>query len=223
MEVSIRNLVYGKGEFNLNICELNFKDGNIYGILGPNGSGKSTLLKILSGSLKEYDGIVEFSEGKNKTQNISVLSQKPYLFNCSVRENIKMSMEWAKVNLDKLSEIEKILKLESLMERNATNLSGGEMQRVAIARVISQNKGLMLFDEPTASIDPINTKIIEEAILKSKKDDRCIVVVTHNIYQAIRLCDKIIFMNMGRIVEEIDKAHIKENEIIREYLLHTSS
>ncbi|WP_027307752.1 ATP-binding cassette domain-containing protein [Caloramator sp. ALD01] len=224
MEVLIKDLVYKKDGFYLNIKNLSLKNGNIYGILGPNGSGKSTLLRILSGNLKGYEGKVEFCEDKNKIyNNISVLSQKPYLFNCSVEDNIKMSIKWANTSLDKLSEIVKMLKLENLLKRNATSLSGGEMQRVAIARVIAQSKGLMLFDEPTASIDPKNTRIIEEAILNSKKDDRCIVVVTHNIYQAIRLCDRIIFMNMGRIVEEIDKAHIQENEIIREYLLHTSS
>ncbi|CDF59410.1 ATP-binding cassette domain-containing protein [Thermobrachium celere] len=224
MEVYINNLRYKTGGFDLEIEGLNLKDGNIYGILGPNGSGKSTFLKILSGKIKDIDGSIKFNiEEENPYTKISVLSQKPYIFNCSVEDNIKMSVKWAKADLDNFNNIVEILELKDLLKRNATNLSGGEMQRVAVARVLSQDKGLILLDEPTASIDPINTRIIEKAILNSKKNDRCIVVVTHNIYQALRICDKIIFINKGRIVEEIDKESTKESNIINEYLLYTSS
>lgn len=226
MEVIINNLFYKNQDFELKIKKQIFKDGNIYGILGANGSGKSTLIKIISGEIKDYNGEVEYIKDGNTViprGKISVLPQKPYIFKTTVEENIKMAMKWSSKALDDIDGILNALELKDYLKRNATFLSGGEMQRVAIARVLAQNLDLMLFDEPTASIDPKNTIIIEEAIKKSKKDDRCIVVVTHNIYQALRICDKIIFMKEGTILEEIDKCNAMENQIINEFLLYTSS
>lgn len=226
MEVIIDSLLYKNQDFELKIKKQIFKDGNIYGILGANGSGKSTLLKIISGEIKDYNGEVEYIKDGNTAiprGKISVLSQKPYIFKTTVEENIKMAMKWSSKALDDIDDILEALELKDYLKRDATFLSGGEMQRVAIARVLSQNLDLMLFDEPTASIDPKNTIIIEEAIKKSKKEDRCIVVVTHNIYQALRICDKIIFMKEGTILEEIDKCNAMENQIINEFLLYTSS
>lgn len=227
MEVAINNLLYKNQDFELKINSQVFKDGNIYGILGANGSGKSTLLKIISGEIKDYDGEISYKNecGQLVTPKglISVLSQKPYIFKTTVEENIKMAINWSTKPIEEIDSILDSLELKDYLKRDATLLSGGEMQRVAIARVLAQNLDLMLFDEPTSSIDPKNTRIIEEAIKRSKKEDRCIVVVTHNIYQALRICDKIIFMKEGTILEEIDKCNAMENQIINEFLFYTSS
>lgn len=227
MEVVINNLLYKNQDFELKINNQVFKEGNIYGLLGANGSGKSTLLKIISGEIKEYDGEIsyknEYDQLVTPKRLISVLSQKPYIFKTTVEENIKMAIKWSTKPVEEIDSILESLELKDYLKRDATLLSGGEMQRVAIARVLVQNLDLMLFDEPTASIDPKNTRIIEEAIKRSKKEDRCIVVVTHNIYQALRICDKIIFMKEGTILEEIDKCNAMENQIINEFLFYTSS
>lgn len=172
MEVVIKNLIYKNKDFILNIEGQHFKDGAIYGILGANGSGKSTLLKIIAGLITDFKGEVEYLCDNKKIispkSSISILSQKPYLFNYTVEENIKMSKRWANSQMD-FKYIVDILELDELLKRNANSLSGGEMQRVALARVLSQDLDLILLDEPTASIDPKNTRIIEEAIKEQKR------------------------------------------------------
>lgn len=220
--------IYGK-KIVLDIENMEFERGGIYGIIGPNGSGKSTLLKIIAGLEQSNFGSVYYNEEKLNNRllrYITYTKQNPYLLNTSVFENVAYPLRVRKYKKkDIIQRVNSILNefgINDLRYQNATKLSGGESQKVALARAMVFDPKILLLDEPTANIDPNSIEIIEENILKkNKKLGTTIIVVTHNIAQAKRICDKIIFIKDGRIVEfnEAEKLiYSPENEETKRFL-----
>lgn len=228
MKVIVKGLKKYFGERKvIDIEELKFDDGFIYGIIGPNGSGKTTLLRMIAGLEREYEGtilyenkdkrMVEFEKVRNE---VIMHPQKPYIFNVSVRENVEIGVRTRKNgSLEKVEAAMEKLGLKSLENRNALLVSGGEAQRTALARVLSLEPGLLILDEPTANIDVENTNIIEKAIIKLKKDNsKTVLLVTHNIFQAMRLCDYLICLDKGKIIETKARKDIDDSKIIKELI-----
>ena len=191
---------------NINI---DFIDNSISVIMGPNGSGKTILLKIINGLLKPSSGEIIYKDSDLKfNQRIfqSFVFQKPVIFRSSVKENLKFIFTLKKSNYRlSLKNYLEIVGLESLINSPARKLSLGEQQRLSVIRAFANEPSFILFDEPTSNLDPHSTLVIEKIILAAKKFGIKIIFVTHDIFQAKRLADEIIFMDKGEIIE-ISKA-----------------
>ena len=211
MEIRIKKLrkSYGKKRV-LDIEKLIIPEGEITGVIGPNGCGKSTLLNIVSGLEEDFSGKVRYGAyplSKEIIRKMTYVFQKPYLFKRSVYENIAYPLRIRKIERSEekkkvLNIIEK-LEIQDLTEKRADRLSGGESQKVALARALVFQPELLLLDEPTSNIDPESIKIMEREILSFNKKTRATIwIVTHNIEQAERLCHSIINLEAGKVVEK---------------------
>lgn len=208
MELQIDKLkkVYGDHQV-LDIDCLNIEKGKITGILGPNGCGKTTLLNIITGLDQEYTGRISYDGkkiDKKIVDNMTIVFQKPYLFKRSVYENIEYPLKIRKVHKSQREElvlnIMKRLEIENLKEKKAHLLSGGESQKVALARALVFNPQLLLLDEPTSNIDPEYIITMEREILNFNKENKgTVVIVTHNIEQSERICHNIIEIQKGKV------------------------
>lgn len=192
----------------LDIDYLEIESGKITGITGPNGSGKTTLMNIIGGMDKDYQGNITYNDkmlNKQIVENMTYVFQKPYLFRRSVSENIIYPLKIR--NYDKIKSKELVkkiivdLNIEDLIELKAHKLSGGESQKVALARALVFSPNILLLDEPTSNIDPEYINTMESVISKFHKQTKgTIIIVTHNIEQSIRLCHNIISLDSGKVV-----------------------
>lgn len=200
----------------LGIDKLGLEQGKIYGIIGPSGAGKSTFLRILNLLTEPDRGRIIFDGQTIFPQNgrvrldlyrqMTLMFQKPVLYKTSVRENIAYGLKVRGMNKQEIHRrVDDILKktgMEELGHRYAGTLSGGEAQRVALARAVVFEPRLLLLDEPTANLDPANVELMEKLILDLNRSmGITIVIVTHNIFQARRIADEVLFLYEGRIVE----------------------
>ncbi|NLC04322.1 MAG: ATP-binding cassette domain-containing protein [Tissierellia bacterium] len=209
MKITIENLKKRYGDkVVLDIDYLEIESGKITGITGHNGSGKTTLLNIISGIDREYEGKVTY-DGKILNQeiedNMTYVFQKPYLFRRKSYDNIIYPLKLRKYDKMKiktlLSNTIKNLNIEDLMNLKGNKLSGGETQKVALARALVFQPDLLLLDEFTSNIDPDYIKVMEKEVKRFNESAKAtIIVVTHNIEQSIRLCDNIIHLNNGKVV-----------------------
>lgn len=201
------------GKSVLQDCSFSFDKNEIYILMGPNGSGKSTFLRICA-LLEEPDrGEVNFFSGNDIVKKdielkrkITLVLPKIGVFNTTVFKNVAYGLKVRGMrSIEVEDKIQKALELVGLTDKknqNALSLSSGETQRLGIARALVIEPEVLFLDEPTASLDPRSTTIIEETILNIKKDNRLtIIMVTHNIFQAKRLADDVLFMYEGGIVD----------------------
>ena len=213
MMIKINNLIKEyKGKRVVDIQALDIPEGMVFGIVGGNGSGKSTLLKMIAELEEKTYGVI------NKDISLSemvYLFQKPHLFNTSVRKNIAYPLEfrkWDKRNIElRVDEMIEKFDLGHLSHQNAMKLSGGEAQKVNLARALVFNPKWIFLDEPTANIDPKSTRQIE-SILKSL--DINMILVTHKLNQASRLCDHVILMSEGKIIDAGQPEDVLNNEAL---------
>jgi len=176
-------------------------------LLGPNGSGKSVLMRLCHGLLQPSSGQVryhgpEWTEGRRRH---AMVFQRPVMLRRSALANVTYALSLAGLgrseSLRTASEALDRVGLLTLAAQPARVLSGGEQQRLAIARAWALRPELLFLDEPTASLDPHATQSIERAIRAVHEAGTKIVLVTHNLGQAHRLGDEAIFLSGGRIVE----------------------
>jgi tungstate transport system ATP-binding protein len=199
----------------LKIDKLVLKKGCIYGVIGPSGAGKSTLLRIINlltppdGGKLCYHGRPVPPNGQDRLElqrKMALVFQKTLLFKDSVYNNVAYGLKArgysrAEIETRVISLLDQV-GMKELTFRRADTLSGGEAQRVAIARAVAFEPELLLLDEPTANLDPGNIELIEGMITTlAKTKDITVVMVTHNVFQARRIADQVIFINQGEIVE----------------------
>lgn len=210
MNIRVENLKkYFKNQLVLDIDELDIKSGAITCVMGSNGSGKSTLINIIAGLLEDYEGTVYYDKqklNKNIMMNMTLAFQNPYLMRQSVWENIEYPLKIR--NIDKVTRdemIENIIEdfgISELKYKKANQLSGGEGQKVSLARAMVFKPKLLLLDEPTASVDKEYTKIIEDKIKRyNENTNSTVIIITHSMGQAKDLSDEIIYLEKGRIEE----------------------
>lgn len=190
----------------LNIRDLSIEGGKITGILGQNGTGKSTLLGILAGLDNDFEGRVLYGGAERNAvieRQLTLVFQKPMLLKRSVYENIAYPLrvrKWGKSDID--SRVQELLAhfgIEHLKSRNATALSGGESQKVALARAMSFLPEVLFLDEPFSSVDVDAIPMMEELILDySKTAGKTVVIVTHSLSQAANLCDRKLILHRQR-------------------------
>lgn len=179
-DIQIRDL---KKKFNkkeiLNIPELTFKNGGISYLLGENGAGKSTLLNILAKVDRDYHGKIDdsFVEGE-----ISLVDANPYMLKGDVYKNIAYPLKIRKrENIDKsMSTLLDIFNLKTLKNKEASKLSSGETQKVAIVRALSFTPKLLMLDEPTANLDRSAKLELIDILEKYNEQGNTIIVVTHD-------------------------------------------
>ncbi len=212
MQLSFKDLTREyDGKRVLDITEGSVAGGSRTAVVGPNGSGKSTLLNIIAGLDRPTTGKVFYGTDRQEldevSRDITMVFQKPYLITASVEKNIAYPMkirDYGDADIEKrVAELCQELGLTELRKRRSWKLSGGEIQKVSLARALSFQPKLLLLDEPTANIDPATTAEIERILLKINNDfGTTIIFVTHNLAQARRVCNRIIFLNKGQLIEE---------------------
>lgn len=218
-------------------CSLDMQSGVLYAVVGPNGSGKSTLLKIISlndrpdsGSVLYFNGV---SSAPDSFHNISLqrkavlVPTRAALFNETVYDNTAYGLMLRKVEKKEIRHrVVQALHMVGLEEKrnsHADGLSSGEAQRLSLARALVLEPEALFLDEPTASLDPDNTKIIEDIIdTRVKKSGKITVMVTHNLIQAKAFADIVIFMYKGMIIEMSEAQHFfrePSTEIAKRFVL----
>ena len=201
-KIEIRNMNLHYGDFHaLHDINLDIKENEITAFIGPSGCGKSTLLR----SLNRMNDLVE-------NRRVGMVFQKPNPFPMSIYDNIAYGPRThgikSRVQLDEI--VETSLKRAAIWEetkdnlkKSALSMSGGQQQRICIARALAADPEVLLMDEPTSALDPISTAKIEDLVLELKKD-YTIVMVTHNMQQATRVSDTTAFFLLGDMIEVDD-------------------
>ena len=199
----------------LSSLNLSINSDDVTVIMGPNGAGKSIFLKILNGILTPTSGCITWNNKKQFSDTLNTQAfvfQKPILLRRSVIANLDYMDSVLgykkKISKDRLLEI---VQLKKQKNQPARMLSLGEQQRLSLVRSLMLRPNLLLLDEPTANLDPASTKIIEDIILNLKMMGIKIIFVTHNILQAKRIADEIIFLNEGKMVEHLNKQEFFSN------------
>ncbi len=220
---TIENLELFYGSFQaLRSVNLNIGAGEITAFIGPSGCGKSTLLKTLNrmndlvpgcritGIVKlDCEDIYGSMDVSLLRRRVGMVFQKPNPFPMSVYDNIAYGPRThgvrSKAQLDDI--VERSLRRAAIwdevkdrLKKSALGLSGGQQQRLCIARALAVEPEVLLMDEPTSALDPISTAKIEDLAAELKKD-YTIIIVTHNMQQAVRISDKTAFFLLGEVVE----------------------
>lgn len=180
-------------------------------LIGANGAGKSLFLRLATGLIMPTSGKVsgmiaypEDSHSKQHNSNYSLIFQKPVLLRRSTFANIAFVLQNKGFDREELSKrvTDALIsaRLEQRSNSPARKLSGGEQQRLALARALASEPGILFLDEPTASLDLTSTKIVEDMIMEANERGTKIIHVTHDIKQARRLADDILFMHDGRLL-----------------------
>ena len=222
--ITVKDLCLWYGDHQaLKNVNIEIPEKNITAFIGPSGCGKSTFLKTLNrmndlipdvkctGSIR-YEGTDIFSKEvdvNNLRKEIGMVFQKPNPFPMSIYDNVAYGPRTHgitnRVQLDEI--VEQALRDAAILDevkdrwkKNALGMSGGQQQRLCIARALAVRPKILLMDEPTSALDPISTSHIEELIMELK-EKYTIVLVTHNMQQAVRVSDYTAFFLLGELVE----------------------
>ena len=220
--ISIKDLYFHYGDFEaLKNINIDVVEKEVLAFIGPSGCGKSTLLRILNrmSDLAEnpkVKGSITF-QGKEifemdtieLRKKIGMVFQKPNPFPMSIYDNIAYGPRMQ--GIKKKSELDEIVEdslkkaaiwdeVKDKLRKNAISVSGGQQQRICIARSIAMRPEVLLMDEPTSALDPISTSKIED-LVSELKQQYTIVIVTHNMQQAARISDRTAFFLLGELIE----------------------
>lgn len=206
--IELENLrVEREGKSILVVPSLSFVDGQSYGIIGGNGSGKTTLLRVLAGWIKQDHGTVRGTENLN----IGYMPQKPFIFAIPAIQNVIASLEEGDAEQEAIRALEKV-GLENFANVRADKLSGGEAQRLALARLLVKPRQLLLLDEPTSATDIRGGEKIEKVLLDYWQETQCTFIMsTHSPAQALRLTNQVIFLEDGLVVEQGPSEEVLHN------------
>jgi tungstate transport system ATP-binding protein len=176
-------------------------------LIGPNGAGKTTVLRLAMGLVAPSAGRVTWG-GRDRTEGrrLAMVSQRPVMLRRSTFANVTYALAAAGVAWGRRSERARQLlaevSLSNLAGRPARRLSGGEQQRLALARALARDPEVLCLDEPTASLDPANTKAVEEIVTAIAARGIKVVMATHDLGQARRLAGEVVLLVGGRIREQ---------------------
>ena len=212
------------GKTILDIPYLVIKKGLIYGVMGPNGSGKTTLLSILSLLDRStsgricFDGVEINGRGNDDStlrRQMAMVLQNPFLLSSTVYKNVAYGLKirrWKKKKQkQKIEECLDMVGLVGFERRKVHELSGGEAQRVAIARGIAVSPKVLFLDEPTANIDKSNMETLEKIIQElNDKYKTTIIFTTHDLRQAYQLADEIILLSEGKVSKILSRDELKD-------------
>ncbi len=243
--ITVQNLTkqfVGKGDCIDAVSDLSFevRPGEVYGLLGPNGAGKTTTLRMILGLLVPtsgrvtVDGFDVSTYPRQVKQRIGYASVNvgvyPWL---SAREMLSFVADLYNLPPDQAStridELADLLGFRALLERRCSALSSGEKQRINLARALIHQPPVMLMDEPTTGLDVIGSSTIFEYVAHLKSQNKAVIVCTHRLDEAQRLCDRFGLMHRGRLfregtIEQLlgDSHHTSLTELFLDLLTTTS-
>ena len=215
-------------------CKL--ENGKCYGVIGPNASGKTTFCNLMRGLCpKFYGGILKGNvlvEGKNLEEwedgelsvRIGYVFQDPFAQVSGIKETvfeeIGMGLENTGVEQEemirRILEIAKVVKVDTLLQKNPLALSGGQCQRVAFASVLALDSDIIVIDEPTSQLDPDGTMDVFEIIGALKRQGKTVIIAEHKVDLLAEYCDEIIAMAEGTIIAQGTVREVFQLQILRE-------
>ncbi len=223
----VRDLGYAVRDTVL-LRDVNFtvKSPGVTVVMGPNGAGKSLLLRLLHGLLAPSRGSVTWGgappdDAVRRRQ--AMMAQRPVLLRRSVRANMDFVLSLREIE-DRRGTCDALLERVGLLPfaaRPARRLSGGEQQRLALARALAQGPEVLFMDEPASSLDPASTATIESVVRELKHAGTKVVLVTHDAAQARRLAEDVVFLHRGTLTEQASAERFFErpsSEAARQYL-----
>lgn len=203
--LELRNLVLQIGSRKLiDIPALSVTHPGVTVVMGANGAGKSVLLRVMHGLLKPNAGTVlcdgvPLNAASRRTQ--SLVLQNPVLLRRTTEANLRFVLQSRGLPRDNCRDLLEQVQLEGHCNVPARRLSGGEKQRLAIAQALATKPATLMLDEPTANLDPANTRLIEEIVRAVVQQGTRVILVTHDAGQARRLADEVVFIENGQVVE----------------------
>ncbi len=236
--VQIRSLVVKRGEkIALQVESLDIERGDVLAVVGPNGAGKSTLLLALARLVRFEHGQILFNGEQARAESdavyrrrLALVMQDPLLFDTSVYENVAIGLRFRGVHKDKIGpRVQKWLErlgIAHLKARRANELSGGEAQRVSLARALVLEPQLLLLDEPFSALDPpTRSRLLDDLRVLLPETGATTLFVTHNIMEAEKLATRMaIFLNSG--IQQVGlPGHIRSapaNAEVAEFFAHAS-
>lgn len=220
MSIVIENIskTYKK-QVALNSININIKKGEIVGLLGPNGAGKSTLIKILTGYISANNGEVKIC-GDDINENPKLVKQKigylaennPLYIEMYIKEYLKYIAEIYKVSFQEIDKIIELTGLNSEKNKKINQLSKGYKQRVGLAAALIHNPEVLILDEPTTGLDP-NQLIEIRKLIKNIGNNKTVILSTHILQEVEKICDRIIIINKGNIVEDQKVDDLNKNKV----------
>jgi len=173
-------------------------------LLGPNGSGKSTLLRLAMNLVRPTSGRVTWGQRNEPDERLAMVFQRPVMLRRTAAANVAYAL--ARHDPARVHALLVQVGLAHLADRPARKLSGGEQQRLALARALARDPEILFLDKPTASLDPAATKAVEDIVGAVAASGVKIVMATHELGQARRLAGDIIFLARGRLIERAQAA-----------------
>lgn len=219
---------YGESQVLFDVS-LNVGEGEVVSLLGPNGAGKTTTLRSILGLTPASSGRISFDGRditRDETHNIArrgigwVPDDRRIFPTLTVSRNLSIARKRTRFRSWELDEMFGIFSaLEYLMERECENLSGGEMQMVAISRALLGSPGLVLFDEPSQGLAPKIVQDVMKTITRLKQAGISVLIVEQNAMSALAVSDRAYVMDLGRIVHEGPAAELRDDADLRRKLL----
>ena len=217
-QITIRDLSFSvEGKALLQNTSLSLSGDGITVLLGANGAGKTIFLKLLAGLLTPCSGTITSNKKTLAIKTCSFVSQEPVILRRTVLKNMLFVLQRITPEESTLAkELLRMMGLNNKEHQNALTLSAGERQRLCLARAIITNPEILLLDEPTANIEPNSTTLIEKYLIQKVRSFRKIFFVTHDINQARRLADEIVFIDTGRVIEHSSSENFFKNPKTKE-------
>ncbi|MEE6727822.1 ABC transporter ATP-binding protein [Pediococcus acidilactici] len=220
LSVTFRDGIFNRQKVQtLQHLNVTIKQGETFGIIGPSGAGKTTLLKVLTKQVDDYSGQNIKTIKKDFFKAISIFSVDSGLYmDLSVYDNLIL---YANVYQKGKAEVNELLKKTGLVNVGAikmNKLSTGMLQRVSLIRCFLNGADILLLDEPTSNVDPLVGKYIRDIILEIKESGKTILIATHNMNEADLLCDQLLFLHKGQILNIGTSSEIKaeaDHDVLR--------
>ncbi len=215
LEINTLDFMAGKKNI-LDLGRVEFSTPSIYGVVGPNGSGKSTLLKAICGIIENYSGNININGLSTKDSHSKIaeimgsLIETPTFYPYStplqfLRYNIEMRTGKKITSVNDVNLLLEKVGLSLKGAQKTSTLSTGELKRLGIASAFAGDPFIVLLDEPTENLDPLGKEMIKEFLTEwAEKDDRMVILTSHDISFLEQVCKKVIFLKKGKIAGEMD-------------------
>lgn len=215
----------------INDVSFEVRRGEIFGLLGPSGAGKTTIIKILTGELTKSGGELEvlgmqpdrFRTSSFKSQ-IGILSDNSALYErLSVQDNLKLFAKLYGAPLGAMDDVLQMVNLQEDRSKTVSKLSKGMKQRILLAKALMHKPALLFLDEPTSALDPGNRAQIHRGLQKLNEQGTTIFLNTHDMEEATLLCDRVAFLNQGRLQEIGEPEALRYKHSSHAFLIETFS
>jgi len=197
----------------VNNVSFTVRDGEVLGLLGPNGAGKTTIMRLLGTVLQPSSGSARvggFDVRKHPNDVRRLLGVLPEYWGLyerfTPREHLLLFGQFYQLDggslKNRIDELISLLDMEEYADRPCKRFSKGMSQKVALARALIHDPSHLLLDEPTAGLDVMSARQVRDLISQSREEGKCVIVSTHILSEAERLCDRLVFLDRGRVVAE---------------------